>query len=167
MICGCIFLIIALPVDQSTFFCGHCKLKTSKWQNLVHHLSTFDCYTARPCRAKFAFHELPPPVFPLSENPPGHTFSAEPSLVAKKFASSTITPVDIHESSLPYSSWGSADVPLSVGALELGPHLTMWPQPRPTSVPSGILIHPAVWPQQTWAESLGTVPIFGGAAVPI
>jgi len=24
---------------------------------------------------------------------------------------------------------------------------TMWPGPRPTSVPSGILIHPAVWPQ--------------------
>jgi len=27
---------------------------------------------------------------------------------------------------------------------------TMSPRPRPTSVPSGILIHPAVWPQQTW-----------------
>ena len=24
---------------------------------------------------------------------------------------------------------------------------TMWPRPMPTSVPSGILIHPAVWPQ--------------------
>jgi len=30
---------------------------------------------------------------------------------------------------------------------ELGTHLTMWPAPRPTPVPSGILIHPAVWPQ--------------------
>jgi len=93
------------PAGRSVYIlCGHCKLKTSKWQNLAHHLSTFDCYTARPCRAKFAFHELPPPVFPLSENPPGHTFSAEPALVANKFALSTITPVDIHESSLPYSS---------------------------------------------------------------
>jgi len=25
----------------------------------------------------------------------------------------------------------------------------------PTSVPSGILIHPAVWPQQTWAKNWG------------
>ena len=34
---------------------------------------------------------------------------------------------------------------------ELGPraHLTMSPVPRPTSVPSGILIYPAVWLQQT------------------
>ena len=25
----------------------------------------------------------------------------------------------------------------------------MWPGPRPTSIPSGILIHPTVWPQYT------------------
>jgi len=30
----------------------------------------------------------------------------------------------------------------------------MRPGPRPTFVPSGILIHPALWPQQTWAEIL-------------
>jgi len=29
-------------------------------------------------------------------------------------------------------------------------------------MPSAILIHPAVWPQQTWAENLGgSVPFFG------
>jgi len=39
-----------------------------------------------------------------------------------------------------------AAVPLSVWG-ELGPHVTMSPGPRPTSVLSGILIHPAVWPQ--------------------
>jgi len=35
---------------------------------------------------------------------------------------------------------------------------------KPTSVPNhGILIHAVVWPQQTWAEKLGTaVPPFGG-----
>jgi len=27
----------------------------------------------------------------------------------------------------------------------------MWHGPMPTSMPSGILIHPAVWPKQTWA----------------
>jgi len=33
---------------------------------------------------------------------------------------------------------------------ELGPHdpsNTTWPEPRPTSVPSGTLIYPAVWRQ--------------------
>ena len=40
-----------------------------------------------------------------------------------------------------------AAVPLS-GAAE-SPSNTMWPGPRPTSMPSGILIHPSVWPQYT------------------
>ena len=35
------------------------------------------------------------------------------------------------------------------------PSNTMWPWLRPTSVPSALLIHPAVWPQQTWAENWG------------
>jgi len=39
----------------------------------------------------------------------------------------------------------------------------MWPAPRPTFVPSGILIHRAVWPQQTWAENWGLCPFLGGA----
>jgi len=34
---------------------------------------------------------------------------------------------------------------------------------RPTSVPSGILIHPPIWPQYTWAEQWGAaVPLFFG-----
>ena len=37
-------------------------------------------------------------------------------------------------------------VPLSVGGAG-SPSNTMWPELRPTSVPSGILIHPTVWPQ--------------------
>jgi len=41
----------------------------------------------------------------------------------------------------------------------------MSPGPRPTSVPSGILIHPAVWLQQTWAENWGLYPLFGGSWV--
>jgi len=31
----------------------------------------------------------------------------------------------------------------------LGPHWTQSHGPRPTCIPSGILIHPAVWPQYT------------------
>jgi len=40
------------------------------------------------------------------------------------------------------------------------PHLTLSPGPRPTSVPSGILIHPAVWLNS--APPNGHSP-FGGA----
>jgi len=43
----------------------------------------------------------------------------------------------------------------------------MWPGPRPTFVPSGILIRPAVWQQQTWAENKRVVPPFwDGSWVP-
>jgi len=48
------------------------------------------------------------------------------------------------------------------------PSDTMWPGPRPTSVPSFVLIHPTVWPQYTnvsdgqdrqterqWSDSIG------------
>jgi len=40
------------------------------------------------------------------------------------------------------------------------PSNTMWPGPRPTSVPSGILINPTVWPKQTWAENWEAVPFW-------
>jgi len=43
-----------------------------------------------------------------------------------------------------------AAVPLFWGARS--PSNTVWPGPRPTHVPSGISIYPAVWPQKTWAE---------------
>jgi len=39
---------------------------------------------------------------------------------------------------------------------------TMLPGARPTIIISGILIHPVVWPQQTWAENWGPVPTFWG-----
>jgi len=44
------------------------------------------------------------------------------------------------------------------------PSNTMLPGPRPTSVSSSMLIHPAVWPQQTWAENWRAVPPFFGGA---
>jgi len=44
------------------------------------------------------------------------------------------------------------------------PSNTMSPGPRPTSVPSGILIHSAVWPEQTWTENWGLCPLWGGRA---
>ena len=42
----------------------------------------------------------------------------------------------------------------------------MWPGPRPTSIPSGILIQSAIWPQQTWAENWGLCPFGEGAGSP-
>jgi len=52
---------------------------------------------------------------------------------------------DVHKQ----QNWGAA-VPLSARGAG-SPSNTMWSGPRPTSVPSGMLIHPAIWPQQTWA----------------
>ena len=41
------------------------------------------------------------------------------------------------------------------------PSNTLWPEPRPTFVPSGILIHPVVRSQQTWPKIGDTVPLGG------
>jgi len=47
------------------------------------------------------------------------------------------------------------------------PSSTIWPGPRSASVPSGILICPAAWPQQVWTENWGpAVPLLGGAGSP-
>ena len=51
------------------------------------------------------------------------------------------------------------------GGSELGPHLTQSRLGRGyTSIPSSILIHPAVWPQRTWAENWPAVPHLGEGA---
>jgi len=49
---------------------------------------------------------------------------------------------------------------------EMGPHLTQSRLGWPISVPSGILIHPAIWPQWTWAENWGLCPYWGEAGSP-
>jgi len=52
---------------------------------------------------------------------------------------------------------------------ELGPQspsTTKSPGPRPTSIPSGILIHPAIWPQQIWTKNWGCVPLEEGELGP-
>ena len=41
------------------------------------------------------------------------------------------------------------------------PSNTNSPEPRPTSLQSGIVIHPAVWPQRTWGEIGEAVPLLG------
>jgi len=48
------------------------------------------------------------------------------------------------------------------GRVERGPHLTKSLGLRPSSIPSGILIHAAIWPQQIWAENwVGAQPLWG------
>ena len=44
------------------------------------------------------------------------------------------------------------------------PSNTKSPGPRPSSIPSDILIHAAVWPQQIWAKNWGAVPLWGEGA---
>ena len=44
------------------------------------------------------------------------------------------------------------------------PSNTKSPGPRPASIPSGILIYAAIWPQRILAENWGAVPLWGGGA---
>jgi len=68
--------------------------------------------------------------------------------------SSAVAEMGDHLAIIDMGQKAGAAVPFSVG--EAGsPSNTISPGPRPTSVPSGILIHPAIWPQQTWAKSGG------------
>jgi len=46
------------------------------------------------------------------------------------------------------------------------PSNTMWPGPRPTCVPSDMLIHPAVWPQDMGRKVGGCLLPFGGCWAP-
>ena len=72
----------------------------------------------------------------------------------------------------PSSPLAATDMGRKLGGLwqflgELGPHLAQLPGPKPTSIPSGILIHPVVWPQQTWAAVRGMLcPLFREAGSP-
>jgi len=47
---------------------------------------------------------------------------------------------------------------------ELCCHILKSPGPRSTSLPRGILNHPAIWPQQIWAENWGLCAFGGGGA---
>ena len=44
------------------------------------------------------------------------------------------------------------------------PSNTMWPGPRPTSLPWHL--DPAIWPQRAWAENWRAVPLWGGELGP-
>ena len=53
--------------------------------------------------------------------------------------------------------------PPLLGRGQRDPHLTQSRQgSRPSSIPSDILIHAAIWPEQIWAENWGLCPFAGG-----
>jgi len=61
---------------------------------------------------------------------------------------------------------GGCVVPLFGGGAAGSPSKTMRPGLRPTSVPSNILIQPAIWPQQTLAKNWGLCPFGEGELGP-
>jgi len=72
------------------------------------------------------------------------------------------------------SRLATTDISQKLGAVPLfgggarSPSSTMWPAPRPTFIPSGISIHPAVWPQGHGPKTGGCAPFWGrGSWVPI
>jgi len=60
--------------------------------------------------------------------------------------------------------WRGAPPTIGAGRAE-SPSNTKSPGPRPSSIPSDILIHAAIWPQLIWAENWwGLCPFGGGGA---
>jgi len=63
---------------------------------------------------------------------------------------------------------GGGALPPLLGSGARSPSNTMSRGLRPTFLPSGILIHWAIWPQQIWAKNWGAVTLWGrGIWVPI
>jgi len=74
----------------------------------------------------------------------------------------------------PSSRLATIDMGRKLGAVPLlggaATHLTQKsPRSRPISIPSGILVHPAIWTQRTLAENWGggCAPLEEGSWVPI
>jgi len=80
-------------------------------------------------------------------------------LLPYQVASSSIRPFGHNRHGLKIV-WGLCPFSGGTGS----PSNTKSPVPRPTSIPSGILVHPAVWPQRTLAENWGLCPFRGGRA---
>ena len=83
--------------------------------------------------------------------------------VPYQLASSSIQPFGLNRHGPKNCVGMGVGVPFFWGLLQ-GPHRTKSPGPRPTPIPSGILVHSAVWPQLTLAENLGLCPFRGGGA---
>jgi len=84
-------------------------------------------------------------------------------LLSYQVASSSIQPFG-HNRHGPKIGW-MGGLPFSGGAKS--PSNTKSPGPRPTSIPSRISVHPAVWPRRTWAKNWrGLYPVGQGELGP-
>jgi len=83
-------------------------------------------------------------------------------LLPYQVASSSIQPFG-HNRHGPKIVWKRVRVPFFLG-IAGPPSNTKLPEPRPTFIPSGILVHPAVWPQPTMAENWGLCSFRGVGA---
>jgi len=72
-----------------------------------------------------------------------------PALVQSPQELSSIAEMGDRLSAIDMDRKVGAVVPCSIGGGAGSPSNTMWPVPRPTSIPSGIWIHPTGWPQYT------------------
>jgi len=108
---------------------------------------------------------LPPcQVSSSSTQPFGHNTPTSQTDRTDRTHRHTDTHTNGHQKTMKYNSdenWGRRLCPYGAGS----PSNTMWQRPRSTSMPSAILIHPAVWPQQIWVEHWGLLcPFLGGRA---
>jgi len=85
-----------------------------------------------------------------------NSLSAQSKMVPSSYKCSAVAEMGEHNGHKRYGPKKEGLCPLLGGGAG-SPSNTTWSGPRPTSVPSGILIHPAIWPQQTWAENWGRV----------
>ena len=83
-------------------------------------------------------------------------------LLPHQVASSSIQPFG-HNRHGPKIGWVGVPFVLEVAG---SPSNTKSPVPSPTSIPSGILVHPAVWPQWTMDENWGCAPLGEGELGP-
>jgi len=83
----------------------------------------------------------------------GQKFGAPSNTVAWAAAYLRPSGILIHAAICPQQIWAENWGLSPFGGGELGLHLnppnTVWPGPRPTCMPSFILMHPTVWPQYT------------------
>jgi len=82
------------------------------------------------------------------------------SLLLYQVACSSIQPFG-HNRHGPKIGWDGCAFFLEVTGC---PSNTKSPEPRPTPIPSGILVHPAIWPQRIITENWGLCPFSGGGA---
>jgi len=138
-------------ITESGFLPARCPYATQStvtmhWRQLKALTQTKEIYTG------FILHRYRVKLLRLTWHKTGHFRDILPrqslGWVQKTRAQQLLRWATVPEQSGPKS--GGLLCPFLWG--ELGAQLTMSPGPRPTFVPSGIPIHPAIWPQKALVE---------------